>query len=109
MIFAKKTILILKKKQIIFEETSKNNWNYYPSYNDYENIMQAFADSFPDICKLHNIGTLSSGRKILIAQILQKILTISLCLKNIAVVEQVTKRTKRRIKGKGWSSKLQIV
>ena len=60
---------IIPRKQIIFEETSKNNWNYYPSYNDYENIMQAFADSFPNICKLHNIGTLSSGRKILIAQI----------------------------------------
>ena len=31
--------------------------------------MQSFADSFPSICKLHNIGTLSSGRKILIIQI----------------------------------------
>jgi hypothetical protein len=31
--------------------------------------MQSFADSFPTICKLHNIGTLNSGREILIVQI----------------------------------------
>ena len=32
-------------------------------------MMQTFADSFPEICKLHSIGTLSSGREILIVQI----------------------------------------
>ena len=32
-------------------------------------MMQAFADSFPEICKLHSIGTLSSGRELLIVQI----------------------------------------
>ena len=31
--------------------------------------MTEFADSFPNICKLHNLGTLNSGRKILIVQI----------------------------------------
>ena len=31
--------------------------------------MQSFADSFPNICKLHSIGTLNSGREILIIQI----------------------------------------
>jgi hypothetical protein len=32
-------------------------------------MMIAFADSFPDICKLHHLGTLNSGREILIVQI----------------------------------------
>ena len=32
-------------------------------------MMEQFADSFPDICKLHNLGTLTSGRKILCVQI----------------------------------------
>ena len=32
-------------------------------------MMQAFADSFPSICKLHNLGTLNSGHKILAVQI----------------------------------------
>jgi hypothetical protein len=59
------------KNKIEFE-CSKNNrstWDYYPSYPEYVSMMEAFADSFPAICKLHNIGTLSSGRKILIVQI----------------------------------------
>ena len=39
------------------------------SYTEYTDMMQAFADSFPEICKIHSIGTLSSGREILIVQI----------------------------------------
>jgi hypothetical protein len=48
---------------------SKNNWDYYPTYNQYVNMMYAFADSFPQICKIHSLGTLSSGREILILNI----------------------------------------
>ena len=48
---------------------SKSSWNYYPTYQEYESMMQAFADSFPNICKLHNLGTLNSGHKILTVQI----------------------------------------
>ena len=48
---------------------SKNNWDYYPTYSEYTQMMEQFADSFPNICKLHNLGTLSSGRKILCVQI----------------------------------------
>jgi hypothetical protein len=58
-------------ERINFDNSSANrsNWDYYPTYSEYENMMQSFADSFPSICKLHNIGTLSSGREILIIQI----------------------------------------
>ena len=48
---------------------ARSSWNYYPTYQEYESMMQAFADSFPSICKLHNLGTLSSGHKILAIQI----------------------------------------
>ena len=48
---------------------SRANWNFYPNYQEYENIMQGLADSFPSICKLHNLGTLNSGHKILALQI----------------------------------------
>ena len=48
---------------------TRSNWNFYPTYQEYENMMQAFADSFPSICKLHNLGTLTSGHKILAVQI----------------------------------------
>jgi hypothetical protein len=60
---------IIKKEPLKYAKESKSNWDYYPTYQQYADMMQAFADSFPNICKLHNLGTLSSGREILIVQI----------------------------------------
>jgi len=45
------------------------SWTTYPSYSSYETIMNQFVTSYPSICKLVNIGTLSSGRKLLILKI----------------------------------------
>jgi hypothetical protein len=61
--------LLLDKVDIPIQNNSRSTWNYYPTYQEYENMMQAFADSFPSICKLHNLGTLTSGHKILAVQI----------------------------------------
>ena len=41
----------------------------YLSYDLYEERMQAFADSYPEICKLHQLGQLESGRRILALEI----------------------------------------
>ncbi len=60
---------IIKKEILNFDNHAKNNWNYYPTYMEYVQMMEAFADSFPNICKLHSLGTLNSGREILIVQI----------------------------------------
>ena len=60
---------IIEKQILSYKNGDKSSWNYYPSYQEYLNMMTAFADSFPDICKLHNLGTLNSGREILIVQI----------------------------------------
>jgi len=60
---------LIEKKAVDYLNNSKNNWNYYPTYIQYTEMMQEFADSFPNICKLHHLGTLSSGREILIVQI----------------------------------------
>ncbi len=54
---------------VMYGSGTKNNWDYYPTYSEYTQMMEQFADSFPNICKLHNLGTLSSGRKILCVQI----------------------------------------
>ena len=53
---------IIPKKIISYNNGSKNNWDYYPTYEEYVDMMIAFADSFPDICKLHHLGTLNSGK-----------------------------------------------
>ena len=60
---------IIKKEPVKHVQKSKSNWDYYPTYQQYINMMTAFADSFPNICKLHHLGTLSSGREIIIVQI----------------------------------------
>lgn len=36
----------------------------YPTYPLYEQLMADFAAAYPDITRLHNLGTLPSGRKI---------------------------------------------
>jgi hypothetical protein len=44
-------------------------WNYYPTYEAYETLMQQFATAHPEICKLITIATLPSGRKLLAVRI----------------------------------------
>ncbi len=48
---------------------SKFSWDYYPTYTAYENLMKQFAIDFPDICSLHCIDTLPSGRLLLAVKI----------------------------------------
>ncbi len=45
------------------------DWDSYPTYEAYEDMMYEFAASHPDKCSIIELGTLSSGRKILIARI----------------------------------------
>lgn len=45
------------------------DWNYYPTYSQYETLMTDFAANHPDITQLIEIGTLASGRKILALRI----------------------------------------
>ncbi len=44
-------------------------WDSYPTYPAYEAMMQQFAADYPNLCTLHNIGTLASGRKLLAVRI----------------------------------------
>ncbi len=60
-------IIELKPKK--FDNLNKNNWNYYPTYEEYVDMMMEFENLFPNLCKIHSLGTLNSGREILIAQI----------------------------------------
>ena len=60
---------IIKKETVLSKYTRKNSWSYYPTYQEYISMMNAFSDSFPNICKTHHLGTLNSGREIIIVQI----------------------------------------
>ena len=45
------------------------DWDSYPTYSAYEDMMFQFATDHPDKCEIITLGTLPSGRKILIAHI----------------------------------------
>ncbi|MBR4390537.1 MAG: carboxypeptidase regulatory-like domain-containing protein [Bacteroidales bacterium] len=45
------------------------DWDAYPTYSAYEDMMYAFHTNHPDKCEIIELGTLPSGRKILIAHI----------------------------------------
>lgn len=45
------------------------DWDSYPTYDAYESMMYAFQTNHPDMCEILTLGTLPSGRKILIAHI----------------------------------------
>ena len=45
------------------------DWDAYPTYEAYESMMYAFHTDHPDKCEIIELGTLASGRKILIAHI----------------------------------------
>ena len=61
--------IINQKVDLFTVDKSRSSWDYYPTYSEYESMMESFQNSFPSICKLHNLGTLSSGHKILCVQI----------------------------------------
>ena len=45
------------------------DWDSYPTYSAYENMMFQFAADHPDKCEIITLGTLPSGRKIMIAHL----------------------------------------
>ncbi|MCK4676673.1 MAG: PKD domain-containing protein [Bacteroidales bacterium] len=44
-------------------------WDFYPTYEAYVDMMYEFESVYPDICVVENIGTLPSGRELLVAKI----------------------------------------
>jgi len=53
----------------IDEIGSKTVWNYYPTYDAYVSLMYQFETNYPSICDVFSIGTLASGRQLLVAKI----------------------------------------
>jgi len=45
------------------------NWNKYPTYDVYVEMMNSYATSYPNICKLINVGTTANGRSLLTLKI----------------------------------------
>ncbi len=45
------------------------NWNCYPTYSQYVQIMQSFATDYPNLCKLVEFGQSVDGHKLLAVKI----------------------------------------
>jgi len=54
---------------------SSSTWNYYPTYDAYVSLMNAFQAAYPNICQVQTIATLASSRKILVAKISNNVAT----------------------------------
>lgn len=66
--------ILLKPGELIIPEMSGNideitDWNVYPTYDAYVNMMMQFAANHPSICKLIDAGNTVQGRKILLVKI----------------------------------------
>jgi len=46
-------------------KNSKNDWNYYPSYDAYLFMMAEFETNYPDLCRVVEIGSSVQNRKLL--------------------------------------------
>ena len=44
-------------------------WNFYPTYDEYINLMNGFVTSYPALCRLVNIGTTNEGRQIIAVEL----------------------------------------
>ena len=58
-------------KSIITSSDVKHamEWESYPSYTQYDSIMQSFSALYPDLCNLDTIGTSIYGKLILVLKI----------------------------------------
>jgi len=66
--------ILPKPGELIIPEMSDNideitDWNVYPTYDAYVNMMNMFASNYPAICKLVDAGNTVQGRKILLVKI----------------------------------------
>ena len=51
------------------EALSLDEWDYYPTYSAYVDIMKAFENNYPTLCEVVSIKTLNSSREILFIHI----------------------------------------
>lgn len=49
--------------------TGKLNWDFYPTYDAYVDMMYQFEANFPDICEIISIGYTNEERELLVARI----------------------------------------
>lgn len=57
------------KADMATDISQMESWNKYPTYELYELMMQDIADTYKSLCRLEEIATLASGRRLLALKI----------------------------------------
>ncbi len=62
---------MLREPKMLNDKSLKDidDWDFYPTYEQYVSMMQDFVSDYPGLCELVSIDTLSSGREILFIHI----------------------------------------
>jgi hypothetical protein len=63
------TVLIPAGERFHPKAPATGNWDFYPSYDQYEHMMQEFENTFPDLCHLFSIGKSVDNRDLLFVRI----------------------------------------
>lgn len=62
--------LLLPKEQLDNNgQKNIDDWDYYPSYSEYIDLMYQFAEDYPDLCEVVNIGETNENHDILFIHI----------------------------------------
>jgi len=61
--------LNMKTWEDLKDKDLSESWDFYPTYEAYEQLMYQLEEDFPDLVEIQNILTLPSGRSILFAKI----------------------------------------
>jgi hypothetical protein len=56
---------MLLSREVLDMNNKSSDWDFYPTYQQYLGIMAQFAEDYPDICEVVNIGESVYGRDIL--------------------------------------------
>ncbi len=59
----------LQNEIVMWNGRGTYDWDSYPTYQQYESMMQDYASQHPDRCSYFELGTLASGRKLMFCRI----------------------------------------
>jgi hypothetical protein len=61
--------LIIPRMENNIDLNSKPDWDFYPTYEAYVDLMDQFSLAYPALCEVFSIGTTMEGRDLLVAKI----------------------------------------